>query len=340
MSLAAEIKQYARGLGVELFGITSAEPFAVYIETASELEETRGLKNAPQASLRINQSLGDPRNILPNAQSFIVLGVFCKLKNPNDDSLEYGGPHAQLASYWRHGRPVIAGISDSLVTYLQGKGFEATGHGRLPLKAAAARAGLGHLGKNALVYAKEFGSWISLVGVVTNARLAPTDTGAKDICGKCIKCIEACPTGAIYEPYKVDVLKCRCYLNHQTMQDVGEIPDSLKEQMGTWLCGCEVCQDICPRNKRVKPRKLSTPFNVTWHGIPLPDKVRLPLSELLQMLEGEVSNYFQRYAAICMGNMDGAEEALPVLNKMLSAEDPLVSKYAKWAINRIEERCH
>jgi len=341
MSIALEIEEHARGLGAELFGVTTAEPFALYIETAAELENTRGLKDVPQASQRINQSLGDPRNMLPDARSIIILGVFCRLKNVADNSLEYEGPHAQPASYWRHGRPVIVGIADSVAEYLQGKGFDSKGidtrHGRVPLKAAAARAGLGHPGKNTLLYTKEFGSWVSLVGVVTNARLEPTGIDAKDICGKCTKCIEACPTGAIYEPYKVDILKCISYLNHSNLQDVGEITDLQRKQMGTWICGCEICQNVCPRNKKVEPRDLSTSFNVPWHGINIPDMIRLPLSEILQMLEGEVGNYFQRYTAICMGNMGGAEDALPALKKMLASEDPLVRKYAQWAINRIEK---
>ena len=174
--------------------------------------------------------------------------------------------------------------------------------------------------------------------MVTNAKLEPTEVSEKDICSKCQRCIDACPTAAIYQPYKLDVRKCTTYLNHSRLQDVGEIPDSLKKKMGNWLCGCEVCQDVCPRNGQVKPRELGTSFNVTWHGVPIPDKERLPLSQLIHLLEGEVNHYFQRYAAISIGNLEGAEEAVPVLTKMLSAEDQLVSKYADWAINRIKNR--
>jgi len=339
MSLTSEIKEYAQSLGAELFGVTSAEPFTRYIETVAELNGIHGLKDIPQLGKRINESVGDPKNILPDAQSIVVLGFFCKLQNHADDSLEYDGPHAQLASYWRNSHLSIVGIADSLVAHLIGKGFEAK-EGRLPLKAVAARAGLGHFGKNTMLYTSEFGSWVALVGAVTNARLEPTGTSTRDICGKCQRCIDACPTAAIYKPYKLNVPKCRTYLNHDRMQDIGEISDSLKEKMRNLLCGCDVCQDVCPRNKKVKHREFSTSFNVTWHGVVIPDKARLPLPELLQLLEGAVDHYFQRYAAICIGNMEGAEEALPALTKMLSAEDPLVRKYAQWAITRIEKPRH
>ncbi len=336
MTLAAEIESFARSRGAELFGVTSAEPFTGYIERVAELNSVHGLKDIPQLSKRINESIGDPSNILPDAQSIVVLGVFCKLKNLKDGSLEYEGPHAQLGSYCRYRRWITAGIADSLVAYLQGKGFGAK-EGRLPIRAVAARAGLGHIGKNTMLYNNEFGSWVALVGVATNARLEPTEASAEDICGKCQRCIDACPTAAIYEPYKVDARICRTYLNHSLMQDVGEIPNSLKEKMENLLCGCDICQDVCPRNRKVKPREVSTPSTFTWHGVPVPAKVRLPLPELLQLLDGDVSNYFQRYAAICIGNMDGAEEALPALNKMLDAEDPLVRKYSQWTIERIEK---
>ena len=342
MSLTSEIEEYARGLGVELFAVTSARPFVKYLEMVSELETIGNLKDVPILYRRVNESMADPRNILPDAESLIVLGVPCKLQNPADDSSQYDGPHANLSTYWRHNRPVISGIGDQMAEYVQKRGFEVKlgDYGKpwhMPLKAAAVRAGLGHYGKNTLFYATEFGSWVALLGVLTNAKLELSEARANDICGKCNACVEACPTGAIYEPYKVDILKCRTYLNHPRMQDVGEVPDSLREKMGNWLCGCDICQDVCPINRKVKPRELSTSFKVKWFDVPVPDKARLPLSELLQFLEGEVNPYFQRYAAICIGNVEGAEEALPALTRMLSSEEPLVRKYAHWAINRIKK---
>ncbi len=336
MTLAAEIESFARSRGAELFGVTSAEPFETYLGMVSELESSHGLRKFP-ISKQIDRARGDPKNLLPSAESVIVLGVPYKLEISTDDSPSYQGPHVNISRYWRHRSAVIAGLGDSIAEFLRAKGFEAK-HGQHPLKAAAARAGLGHLGKNTILYTRGFGSWIALVAVVTNARLEPAEVSPKDICGKCQRCIEACPTGAIYEPYKQDPLRCRTTIFHPKNQDMGEIADSLREKMGHWLIGCEICQDACPRNRKVKPREVNTAFDVKLYDIPLPDKAKLPLPQLLQMLDGEVSNYFQRYAAICIGNMAGAEEALPELNKLLSAEDPLVQKYARWAIDRIEGR--
>ena len=339
MSLTSEIEEYARSCGAEIFGVTSANPFVNYLDAVAELESIGKFQGLP-VSKYINTSLADPRNVLRGARSIIVVGVPYKLRVPTDDSPEYEGPHVFLSRYWRHARRVFVDLDQSIAEYLQKQGFEAkaVGNWGIPIKPAAVRAGLANYGKNTVAYTKEFGSWVWWFGVITEADLEHTDASGEDICGECDTCVKACPTGALYEPYKFDALRCRTYLTHASLQDVGPIADSLKEKMGNCLCGCEICQDVCPRNSKVKPRELGSSFNVTWFDVPLPDKARLPLSELLQLLEGEVNPYFQRYAAICISNLEGAEEALLVLTKMLDCNDPLVGKYADWAINRIKTR--
>jgi len=99
MSLTSQIKEYARELGAELFAVTSAKPFVKYLEMVSELETIDNLKDVPILNALVNESMADPRNILPDAESIIVLGVPCKLQNPADDSWQYEGPHANLSGY-------------------------------------------------------------------------------------------------------------------------------------------------------------------------------------------------------------------------------------------------
>ncbi len=335
MSLTSDVREYAESCGAEIFGVTSADPFVDYRDAVTELENADKLGTA---SKYINSPMADARNVLSSARSIIVAGVPYKLKVPGDDLPEYDGPHVSLSRYWRHARRVFVNLGESIAEYLQKRGFEAkaVGHRGISHKPAVVRAGVANYGKNTIAYTKEFGSWVWWFVVVTEADLECTDAAGEDICGKCDRCIKACPTEAISAPYRFDLLRCRTYLSHSSQQDVGEIADSLKEKMGTCLGGCEVCQDVCPLNRTVEPIKTNTSFDVSWYGVPLPDRERLPLSDLIELLEGERSHYFKRYATICIGNLEGADDALPVLTRMHDPEDELVRKYADWAIAKIK----
>ena len=113
-------------------------------------------------------------------------------------------------------------------------------------KELAVRAGIGWMGKNTCVINPQIGSWLLLGEVITTIDL-PADEPVADHCGSCTRCIDACPTSAITAPYQLDARKCISYL---TIEHRGEIEPGLKSQIGEWLYGCDICQDVCPFNAR------------------------------------------------------------------------------------------
>jgi epoxyqueuosine reductase len=116
-------------------------------------------------------------------------------------------------------------------------------------KAWAVRAGIGWLGKHTNVITKEYGSWVFLGEIILDAELE-YDEAIIDFCGSCTACIDACPTDAIVEPYVLDSTKCISYL---TIENRGDIPETVKPKLENWVYGCDICQDVCPWNRFQKP---------------------------------------------------------------------------------------
>ena len=116
-------------------------------------------------------------------------------------------------------------------------------------RAAASRSGLGWFGKNTNILTPSHGSWVFLGQVVTNLDLSPDQPLAKS-CGTCTLCIEACPTGAIIEPYVLENPRC---ISHLTIENRGAIPVQFRAAMDDWVFGCDICQDVCPVNRKASP---------------------------------------------------------------------------------------
>jgi len=201
--------------------------------------------------------------------------------------------------------------------------------------ARSRRAGLGWIGKNTLLIHPRHGSFLFLGAVLTDRELKPDEPFATSHCGTCTACLDACPTRAFPEPHVLDATRCISYL---TIELRSPIPEPLREPVGNWLYGCDVCQDVCPWNRG------SASASVFPHD---PAIAALDPIELLGLDEAAFRERFKktslwrnrrpgllRNAAIVLGN-SGNPSALPALRAAL-IDDPLIADAAAWAITRIE----
>jgi epoxyqueuosine reductase len=204
--------------------------------------------------------------------------------------------------------------------------------GPLVERVYAKYAGVGWIGKNTCIIHQQKGSWLFLGVILASIELAP-DVPAPDRCGTCTRCIEACPTDAILAPYRLDSNRCISYL---TIEKRGSIPEELRAGMGHHIFGCDICQDVCPWNRKA-PATSSPEFQAR------PGLVNPALEWLAEMSAEEFREAFRaspirrtkrsglrRNVAIAIGNSKN-RELLPLLDPMTADEDPSLSEAAKWA---------
>ena len=242
---AETVKQLAAECGFELTGVAPAEPladFARYQEwLAAGLAGEMSYLSGRRGELR-----ADPRSLLPAARSVICVGKLYHVEGETRGIAR----HAWGEDY--HG--VVRRGLKRLVERLVGAGagsFE----GKICVDTApllersyARRAGLGWIGKNTCLIREGFGSWFVLGELLVSLELEP-DSAPPDRCGDCTQCIEACPTRALIPAergYFLDARRCISYL---TIERRGPVPEELRDRMGEWVYGCDVCQEVCPWNR-------------------------------------------------------------------------------------------
>jgi len=202
----------------------------------------------------------------------------------------------------------------------------------------ARRAGLGWFGKNTMLINKDRGSFFFLASLLTSLELPASEPYTANHCGTCTACLDACPTQAFVEPGTLDATKCISYL---TIELRTPMPEPLREGVGNWLFGCDVCQDVCPWNR------------FAGQGIAFPhrdDLEALDPLEILGMSEAEYRRRFKgtsiyraqwrglrRNAAIVLGNT-GGDDAIPALEEAKRDPDAMVSEAATWALERVRQR--
>jgi epoxyqueuosine reductase len=202
-------------------------------------------------------------------------------------------------------------------------------------------AGIGWIGKNTCLLNQRLGSWLFLGVIVTSLDLAaesPRAQLAADRCGSCTRCIDACPTGALTAPHAMDANRCIAYL---TIEKRGEIPEELRSGIGRQVFGCDICQDVCPWNRRA-------PIAADPELVPRTDLVNPALDWLAEMDEPEFERWFngspvrrakwsgfRRNLAIAMGN-SGLERYLPPLRRWSANTDPVLAEAAQWAVENLQ----
>lgn len=203
----------------------------------------------------------------------------------------------------------------------------------------AQRAGIGFIGKHTNVISRKFGNWIFLAEILTTLALEP-DAPETNHCGKCSRCIEACPTAAITAPFQLDARRCISYL---TIELKGPIPEEFRRSIGNRIYGCDDCLAACPWNRFAREGRL-----MKSHG-----RKDLEQADLIELLSLDQAGFKARFAGspvlrtkrrgllrnvcVALGNV-GDASALPALEKAACDSESLVAEHARWAIERIKER--
>lgn len=194
------------------------------------------------------------------------------------------------------------------------------------------RSGIGWFGKNTMLLERRGGSWFFLGEVFTNLEL-PTAPLPQEHCGTCRRCLDACPTDALGDDFRIDP---RCCISYLTIEHRGSIPRGLRRQMGNWLFGCDVCQDVCPWN--AEP---GDPASFEWLYPRLPELLQLDAAGFRHHYGGTAlartkRRGLVRNAAIALGNSGNPDAVFP-LTQALSDPEPIVRGHAAWALGRIGE---
>jgi epoxyqueuosine reductase len=344
-ALSRRVKARAQALGFEQAGIARATP----AETAEAFRGwvASGRHGEMGYMARDVERRIDPQLLLPRVVSIVVVGLSYK---PDSDPGSHAsapavaGPRGKIARYARgddYHEVMGAKLAELLAFVRAEAGEEVAGKayvdtGALLERDVAARAGLGWFGKNTMLLNRTVGSYFFLGALLLALDLEP-DAPTTAHCGSCRRCLVGCPTGAFVSPYVLDARRCISYL---TIELKGPIPRELRPLVGDWIFGCDVCQEVCPWNRKAPPG--AEPAFRSRAGFEAPE-----LISLLRMSDEEFRAGFKgspikrakrrgllRNVAVALGN-SGDQRAVPALRSALRDHEPLVRGHAAWALGRL-----
>jgi epoxyqueuosine reductase len=330
---AAELEQVAQEIGLDVVG---SAPASAYADTERHIRDrkARGLFADMRFTMAQPEVSCHPETLLPGART-VVSAAHCYFAP--EPPLQPG--EGRLARYtWYDGYGLLRERLDELGTRLGGDYRVLVDANQHVDREAAARSGVGFYGKNTMLITRRHGSWVVLGTLVTTAEIEATPPLELD-CGSCTLCIEACPTGALDEPGIVDSTKCLSYWT----QAPGPIPETYRDELGSQVYGCDICQDVCPWNRGVEKRRA---------GDGPPDGAE-PHVRLVDWLNGDGealtrrfdrlyvprndAHYLRRNALVALGNTGGPED-LALAEPFLDDEDELLREQGQWTVTRIQER--
>ncbi|MCL2544542.1 MAG: hypothetical protein FWE77_01350 [Clostridia bacterium] len=326
--LVEELRARAAALGFAALWVTDAGPFEAWAQAVRARGDGFGASLSP-----------DPRAILPTARRVVAL-VYPFRAEPGPAFPQVHVSPYYLASHSAHR------AAPALADWLQESGWQALAHPRLPVKAAAMRAGAGRYGRNGLLLTEDYGSNVALALLLTDAELpldAPIQTGAEpdgllaQACRDCARCVRACPVGALNGTSAVDTSRC---LRVHMFSDK-PAPEAYRAAMDNRLLGCDDCQRACPCNIRAQK------------NAPQANALPLALDALLgsdasrgeayeAMVEGVGANFARRHwilaqAALLAGN-SGDARYLSALAPLCDDENGPIREHARWAAEKLRQK--
>ena len=326
----AELSRLAAELGLDVVGAAPAEP---YEETERHIRErrARGLFARMRFTMAQPEVSCHPESLLPGARSVVSAALSYYGAGPEPKPGE-----GRLPRYtWSDRYAELRSKLEQLGERLGGSYRVLVDENQHVDREGAARAGVGFYGKNTLLITRHHGSWVVLGTVVTTAEIERSSPLALD-CGSCTRCIDACPTGALDEPGILDSTKCLSYWS----QAPAPVPVEYRGAMGSYVYGCDICQDVCPWNRGTEKRR---------SGAALPDDAE-PIVSLLEWLEAEDDDlrrrydrlyfprndprYLRRNALIAAGN-SGEATLVPAIERWSESDDELLSEHADWALEQL-----
>ena len=335
------VRQYALELGFDDCRFTTAEPpesagqFLKWLE--ARRHGTMGWMER-NADKRI-----DPQLVLEGVSSVITLAASY---NGSNDALQAPcqGVIARYARYddYHNALGQALGQLTRRVQLLAGEGARSLWYvdtGPLLERDLGQRAGLGFIGKHTNLISRRLGNWFFISEILTTAELQP-DKPQRNYCGKCTRCIDACPTGAIPAPFQLDARRCISYL---TIELKGSIPEALRPAIGNRVFGCDDCLEVCPWNRFAGEGRLMSTHRRGDFG-------QMDLVELLALDEEGFKARFKgtpmqrtrrrgmlRNAAVALGNI-GDAAAIPALERAAADQETLIAEHAHWALGEVRRR--
>lgn len=331
------------GLGFHLVGVAQAEPFA-----EAEARYARWVAEGRHGEMgwfnqdRVRAST-HPDELLPGARSIVSLGV--SYAAPQTEPTEERGPRGRIARYAQglDYHDVLKDRVDELAAEIRAFGGPETRTrvfvDTAPLldREAARQSGLGFYGKNTNLLTGPLGSYLLLGTIITTLELE-ADTVRQRDCGQCRLCLDACPTDAFTAPYELDARRCIAYL---TIELKDSIPVALRAGIGDRIFGCDICQEVCPWNRRPGPLPWPELQPITpAHARPaLRDLLNLDAEGFRAMFRGTAVTRTKRRGllrnvAVALGN-SGDPDSVPALGLALIDDEPLVRGHAAWALGEI-----
>ncbi len=340
-SIILRLKTRARELGFAFCGLTTPDPPPHLDKYEQWLAGGLHGEMAYLATGRARQRRADPRLILPHCKSIIVVAL------PYAPAAgEKPGPIAAYALGDDY-HDVIPPRLRELIAWLEAEVGHPIAHkiytdtGPILERELAQRAGLGWIGKNSMLINPKAGSYFLLGEALIDFELPADAPFAADHCGACTRCIEACPTEAILDNRTLDTRRCISYL---TIELKGAIPEDLRDSMGGWIFGCDICQAVCPWNIRFADSLLPEPALAPRRPPPtLPDELSLTPEQFSARFTGSPIKRakrrgYLRNVAVALGN-GGNEDTIPALEKCRAeVNEPLVGEHAGWALQKLGGR--